>query len=394
MARTTQRLSARTAATLKVAGLHADGNGLYLKVSPTAAKSWRLIYRFGNKRCEMGLGSFSTTPLAQAREAAAKAKALLQDGIDPKAERQRTTRQGSTAFGTVANDLLDGIEAGWRNAKHRQQWRNTLVTYAAPIWEKDVAAVDADDLVNILKPIWYAKPETASRVRGRIERVLDAAKVRGLRSGDNPANWRGHLSLLLPARKGQVQKKHHAALPFSDVPALMVRLQTRSAMAARALEFTILTAARTGETLLATWAEIDLAAGLWTIPADRMKAGKVHRVPLSDAAAGLLTRMAAENGVVPETFIFPGARTGHPLSNMSMSMLLRRMEIHAVTVHGFRSSFRDWAGEETDFPREIAEAALAHTVGNEVERAYRRGDALEKRRQMMADWADYLLDSA
>lgn len=390
MARATQRLNARSAATLKEAGLHADGHGLYLKVTPAAAKSWRLIYRYGNKRCELGLGSFATTSLAQARDAAAKAKALIKDGIDPKAARQNASRQDNAAFGVVANDLLDGIEAGWRNAKHRQQWRNTLTTYAAPIWTKDVANIDANDLVRILKPIWYTKPETASRVRGRIERVLDAAKVRGLRTGDNPANWRGHLSLLLPARKGQAQKKHHLAMPFSDVPALMVRLKSRPATAARALEWTILTAARTSETLNATWAEIDLEARLWTVPAERMKAGNIHRVPLSDAALGVLVRMAAEQEAKPQAHIFPGARAGHPLSNMSMAMLLRRMDIHDATVHGFRSSFRDWAGEETEFPREIAEAALAHTIGNEVERAYRRGDSLEKRRQMMADWAVYL----
>lgn len=290
----------------------------------------------------------------------------------------------------MATELIDGIEAGWRNSKHRQQWRNTLATYAASIWAKDVSAVDANDLVTILRPIWHTKPETASRVRGRIERVLDAAKVRGLRSGDNPASWRGNLSLLLPAREGKGESRHHAAMPFGDVPALMAKLKPRPATAARALEFTILTAARTSETLMATWSEIDLTTGLWTIAAGRMKAGKTHRVPLSDNALTILTNLAEECDTLPDSYVFPGAKSGLPLSNMSMAMLLRRMDIAYITVHGFRSSFRDWAGEETPFPREVAEAALAHTIGSEVERAYRRGDALEKRRQMMTAWADYV----
>ncbi len=393
MARATQRLTARSAATLKVAGLHADGNGLYLNITLSGAKSWRMIYRYSGKRCELGLGSFSATPLAQARDEVAKARAQLKEGIDPIAVRRHVPAEDSSSFGAVATELIDGIEAGWRNPKHRQQWRNTLATYAAPIWAKDVSAIDANDLVKLLKPIWHTKPETASRLRGRIERVLDAAKVRGLRSGDNPAGWRGNLSLLLPASKGKSSKQHHAAMPFSDVPALMASLKKRPATAARALEFTILTAARTSETLMATWSEIDLAARLWTIPANRMKAGKVHRVPLSDAALGILANMAKDNDVLPDAYIFPGARLRHPLSNMSMSMLLRRMKISNVTVHGFRSSFRDWAGEATQFPREVAEAALAHAVGSEVERAYRRGDALEKRREMMTAWADYLADA-
>lgn len=390
MARATNRLSARGALAMKLPGLHADGNGLYLNITLSGAKSWRLIYRYSNKRCELGLGAYSSTTLAQARDEATKAKALLKAGIDPKAARRDDASQNSPDFGAVATELIDGLEVGWRNPKHRQQWRNTLATYAAPIWTKDVSKIDVNDLIGLLRPIWQTKPETASRVRGRIERVLDAAKVRGLRSGDNPARWRGNLSLLLPARKSKGQNQHHAAMPFDVVPEFLIRLRTRPATAARALEFTILTAARTSETLLATWSEIDLSAKVWTIAASRMKAGKIHRVPLSGAALGILALMAKENVASPNPYIFPGPKSDRPLSNMSMPMLLRRMEVSHATVHGFRSSFRDWAGEATQFPREVAEAALAHAVGSEVELAYRRGDALEKRREMMTAWADYL----
>lgn len=390
MARATHRLTARGVATLKQPGLHADGNGLYLHVAPSGAKSWRLIYRFGRKRCELGLGALSTTSLAEARDGAGKARALVKSGVDPKTARRSDNDRTNTSFGSVASDLIDGIENGWRNAKHRQQWRNTLATYAASIWSMDVASIGVDDVVAVLRPIWGTKPETASRVRGRIERVLDAAKVRGLRTDDNPARWRGTLSLLLPARKAKGNARHHAAMPFGDMPAFMTSLRSRPATAARALEFTVLTAARTSEVLRATWREVDIEGRLWTVPASRMKTGKTHRVPLSDTAVALLTGMASESGSSPNGYIFTGLKPDRPLSNMSMAMLLRRMGIDHATVHGFRSSFRDWAGETTPFPREIAEAALAHAVGNEVERAYRRGDALDKRRAMMAAWADFL----
>lgn len=390
MARATNRLTARGVATLKTPGLHADGNGLYLKVTLSGAKSWTLIYRFGGARRELGLGPLATTSLARARDEAAKSKSQLRDGCDPKAVRDGALQQDGLSFGAVATKLIDDIEAGWSNAKHRAQWRSTLKTYAVSIWSKDVAAVDVNDLIRILKPIWTAKPETASRVRGRVERVLDAARVRGFRSGENPAVWRGNLSLLLPARRAKGANRHHAAMPFDDLPSFMARLKARPAMAARALEFTILTAARTSETLGATWSEIDLAAQLWTIPADRMKAGKEHRVPLPDSAAEILARLSLDIDAGPDTFVFSGSAPDRALSNMAMAMLLRRMGATDATVHGFRSSFRDWAGEATSFPREVAEAALAHTIGSEVERAYRRGDALDKRREMMAKWADYL----
>jgi integrase len=394
LARSTNRLTARGVTTMKEPGHHADGNGLYLKVTLSGSKSWTLIYRYGGKRRELGLGPLPPVTLAEARSAAVNSKALVREGIDPMLARRPAQISCANTFGSVATALIDGLEAGWRNAKHRAQWRTTLATYAASIWGKDVAAVDANDLIAILRPIWSSKPETASRVRGRIERVLDAAKVRGLRSGDNPAIWRGNLALLLPARKTKGQSRHHPAMPYADLPAFMVRLSARPAMAARALEFTILAAARTGETLGATWSELDLAAAIWTVPADRMKAGKVHRVPLPAAAVALLTKLATENGAVPHAHVFLGTTPGRPLSNMSMLMLLRRMQIVGPTPHGMRSAFRDWAGEETEFPREVAEAALAHTIGSEVERAYRRGDALAKRREMMMAWAEFLCGKA
>jgi integrase len=273
------------------------------------------------------------------------------------------------------------IETGFRNAKHRSQWRNTLTTYTTPIWNKRLAEIETDDVLACLKPIWTAKAETASRVRGRIERVLDAAAARGLRSRDNPARWRGHLANLLPKRPEHV---HHAAMPFDDLPAYVARLRESDGISARALEFTILTATRSGEVLGARWSEIDLDAKVWTVSAGRMKSAREHRVPLSERAVEILSALAA---VKIGDYVFPGAKRGSPLSVMALTMVMRRMGMEAFTVHGFRSAFRDWAGERTNFPREIAEAALAHVVGDETERAYRRGDALEKRRALMEAWA-------
>ena len=389
MARLTNRLSARAVATNTTPGMHADGAGLYLNISLSRTKSWRLIYRFAGKRTELGLGTAAATTLAQARSKAAEAQMLVRDGIDPKQGRKGMAVSADHSFGTVATALIDGIEVGWRNEKHRKQWRTTLNKYAEKIWNKDVAAIDANDLIKILGPIWKTKHETASRVRGRIERVLDAARVRGLRSGVNPASYRGNLAVLLPAYKGGVT--HHAAMPFVDLPAFMAALRGRPAMAARALEFTILTAARTSETLQATWSEFDLTARLWTVPGNRMKAGKEHRVPLNDPALQILSALAKETGAEPGAYVFPSNQPDRPLSGMSMAMLLRRMKVLGITVHGFRSSFRDWVGETTRFPREVAEAALAHTVASKVERAYRRGDAFDKRRKMMIKWAQFLI---
>ena len=329
----------------------------------------------------MGLGGLTSVSLARARVKAAEARAQVADGVNPITHRKA---EGLT-FGAFTDTLLDSIEAEWRNPKHRAQWRMTLTTYAAPLRPLAVDAVTTDDVLAVLQPIWTEKPETASRVRGRIERVLDAAKAKGLRTGENPACWRGHLDHLLPKRQ-KLSRGHHTALPVPAVPAFMAQLRARPAMAARSLEFTVLTAARTGETLGARWGEIDLEAAVWTVPATRMKAGREHRVPLSALAVALLRALEPLRGEGP--YVFPGQRRGKPLSNMAMDMMLRRMGSE-VTVHGFRSTFRDWAGEETDHPREVAEAALAHTVGDATERAYRRGDALAKRRRLMDDWAAY-----
>jgi integrase len=293
-------------------------------------------------------------------------------------------------FGAFAMELVDSIEDGFKNPKHRQQWRNTLKTYAQPLFGVPINEVTTEQILGVLQPIWLSKAETASRLRGRIERVLDAAKVKGLRSGENPARGRGHLDLLLPKRN-KAAVKHHAALPFTQVASFMSDLRKRPAIAARALEFTILTAARSGESRGMTWAEVSLEEKLWTVPASRMKAGAVHEVPLSPAALAVLTALNDEE-LKPTDYVFPAPRGGS-LSDMALSQLLKRMGRSDITVHGFRSAFRDWAGETTQFGREEVEMALAHTVASSVERAYRRGRALEKRRELMAEWAKYCSNS-
>lgn len=383
MSRSIHRLSPLQVKRLSQPGLHPDGGNLYLSVGPTGKKSWRIVYVRQGKRVELGIGPLGTVSLAQARERAAEARKLLQEGADPKQLWRKQWPVQDRTFGGVATQHIEAHEPAWKNAKHRQQWRNTLTTYASDIWDTPVDKVTVDDVLAILKPIWATKPETASRVRGRIESVLDAAKVRGLRAGENPAAWRGNLALLLPPPK-KGPKRHHPAMPYPDVPAFMKRLRGISALSARALELTILTAKRTSEVLHARWSEFDLDHAVWTIPADRMKGGREHREPLSPAALTLLRGLKSDAG-----FVFPGQAEGKPLSNMSMEMCLRRMDVLNFTVHGFRSSFRDWVGEETAYPREVAEQALAHVVGNAVERAYRRGDAFEKRRELITAWATF-----
>ena len=382
MARRGKALTTRKVETAKP-GKYEDGYGLRLVVAESGARKWVFRYMLAGKRVEMGLGSVPTVSLAEARQRAADARRLVKAGTDPVSARrvERAAQAEGDTFGAFALKLLDTIEAGFRNAKHRAQWRNTLTTYAAPIWNKRLAHIETDDVLACLRPIWTAKAETASRVRGRIERVLDAAAARGLRSRDNPARWRGHLANLLPKRPQHV---HHAAMPFDDLPAYVARLRESDGISARALEFTILTAARSGEVLGAGWSEIDLVAKVWTVPASRMKAARKHRVPLSERAVEILSALAA---VKIGDYVFPGAKRGSPLSVMALTMVMRRTGAGNFTVHGFRSAFRDWAGERTNFPREVAEAALAHVVGDETERAYRRGDALEKRRALMEAWA-------
>jgi integrase len=367
-------------------GKHEDGHGLRLVVSPSGARKWVFRFMRAGNRVEMGLGSVPAVSLAQARESAADARRLVKAGKDPVAVRRAERAAGADeTFGPFALRLIDTIETAFRNEKHRAQWRTTLTTYVAPIWNKRLADIETDDVLACLKPIWTTKAETASRVRGRIERVLDAAAARGLRSRDNPARWRGHLANLLPKRQ-KLSRGHHAAMPFDDVPAFVERLRDAEGVSACALEFTILTAARSGEVLGARWSEFDLEAKVWTVPADRMKAGREHRVPLSDRAVAILSELAA---VRIGEHVFPGAKRGKPLSVMAPTMLMRRMGVGEFTVHGFRSAFRDWAGERTDYPRELAEAALAHVVGDATERAYRRGDALEKRRELMEAWSAF-----
>lgn len=373
-------LYARSVSTLTKRGMHADGQGLYLYVGDS--KRWTFIFQWEGKRKEMGLGSLLSVSLADARKAAQEARDHLKAGRNPIEERKRPVALDTT-FGAAADALIASLEEGWRNQKHRQQWRNTLSTYAADLRPKQVSEITTDDVRAVLAPIWTTKPETASRVRGRIERVLDAAKAQGLRSGENPAAWRGHLSLLM-SKQSKLSRGHHRALPFEAMPDLMKALSASPHLSAKALEFTILTAARTTEALKAKWDEIDLDKKVWTVPADRMKAGLLHRVPLSPEAVTLLEGLKILGG----PYVFPGLKPKTALSNMAMAMLLRGMEVQA-TVHGFRSTFRDWAGEKTDFPREVAEAALAHKIGDEVERAYRRGDALEKRRKLMNAWSVY-----
>lgn len=364
-------------------GLHADGNGLYLAVKSTGAKSWIFRYSINGRRRDAGLGSFPAVSLAEARKAAIAYRSSVADGVDPlEAEVPKVT----PTFGAVADELIANILPTFRNEKHKYQWRATLDNHAAALRLVPIDKVDTVAVFNVLRPLWLTMPETASRLRCRIERVLDAAKAAGYRSGDNPAAWRGNLKPLLGERK-RLTRGHHAALDYRLVPAFMAELKASDGVAALALQFTVLTAGRTNEVLGAEWSEINLAEALWVVPGNRMKAGDEHRVPLSRAALRILERASALREVGNNgRLVFPGTKRGRPLSGMSMAMLLRRME-KAFTVHGFRSSFRDWAGNETEYAREVAEAALAHRVGDATERAYRRQDALAKRRAMMNDWA-------
>ena len=392
MTRTLNRLNAKKVETLGP-GRHADGGGLYLDRDAQGRSRWVFMWTRNGKRREMGLGPAGRNGvgLAEAREKAARAREVVREGGDPIEARKAAAAPPERVwtFGEVADELLAGLSPQWRNDKHRAQWKMTLKTYAAPLRSLPVAEVDTAAVLGVLQPIWLAKPETAARLRGRIERVLDAAKARGLRVGENPARWRGHMDHLLPKRQ-KLTRGHHAALPYEEIPAFIAGLRKREAVAALALEFLILTAARSGEVLGARWQEIDIKAKVWTVPADRMKAGREHRVPLSDRAVALLNtvRPLTDGAEACRLPIFPAHGSTNPLSSMALAMLLRRMKADC-TVHGFRSSFRDWAGEATNFPRELAEASLAHTVGDATERAYRRGDALERRRKLMEAWAGY-----
>jgi integrase len=364
-------------------GKYGDGANLYLIVSKAGARKWVLRFTWLGKPKEMGLGSTSGVSLADAREKAATARRQIAQGVNPIDERKR--KYGIPTFGQVADEVRQSLSAGFRNEKHKAQWKSTLETYAAPLRDKPVDAIATDDVLVVLKPIWTTKAETASRLRGRIEKILDAAKAKGLRNGENPARWRGHLDHLLP-RQSKLARGHHAAMPYEDVAAFITRVRVRESLAAQALELCVLTAARSGEILGMRWSEIDFDKKIWTVPADRMKAGREHRVPLSPRAIAILRQLQK---LKAGDFVFPGHARNKPLSNMAMEMLLRRMNIKEATVHGFRSSFRDWAGNVSNFPRELIETALAHVVGDKAEQAYRRSDALEKRRKLMDAWAAY-----
>ncbi|WP_127089050.1 tyrosine-type recombinase/integrase [Aquabacter cavernae] len=390
MARQINKLTARSVAALSKPGRHSDGGGLYLVVEPKGAKRWVFLFRWSGKLKEMGFGGVSAVSLANAREKAATARKVLDAGRNPIEVRKAAASEEAAriTFGTFADQLVDDIKSGFRNEKHRWQWKHTLEVYAAKLREVPLDEVSTEKVLEVLQPLWQSKQETASRLRGRIERVLDAAKAKGLRSGENPARWRGHLDALLPSRK-KLQRGHHPAMPYAEVPAFIQELRERSAVAALMMEFAILSASRTGEVVGAKWSEIDRKARVWTVPPERMKAGKEHRVPLGPRALEILATV--EPLRAEGDYVFPGPRKGKPFSNMAMLALLKkRMERPDITVHGFRSSFRDWAGECTSFPREVAEAALAHVVGDEVERAYRRGDALEKRRNLMLAWEEFI----
>lgn len=386
MARQLNRLSARTVATAKP-GKYADGGGLWLQVTPTGAKSWVFRYERAGVEQYMGLGATHTVTLAQARQDAQAARMALRNGIDPQAQRKaaRAAQAGVPTFDTAATAYIDEHRAGWSNPKHVAQWENTLATYASPfIGAKLVNVIDTDDVMSVLRPIWLEKNETASRVRGRIESVLDAAKVKGQRAGDNPARWRGHLDHLLAPPTKVRTVKHFDALPYADAPAFVRDLQKEVGTAARALEFLIYCAARPGMVAGADPAERHGDA--WHVPGPRMKNRKPFRVPLPRQAVTLLDSLPRERGAG----IFPGLRGPH-LSSGAMDALLERMGYAGkATAHGFRSTFRDWAAETTTFPREIAEAALAHTLKDKTEAAYQRGDLFDKRRELMQAWADYL----
>ena len=398
-------------------GRYADGQGLHLLVKPSGARSW--VYRFmlKGKSRDVGLGPAGANgvSLADARKLASDLRSKVKSGIDPLEEREQREAEKAAAaqaaaiagitFRAVADSYIDTNEESWKNAKHRQQWRNTLTSYVYPvIGDLPVAEVGTSHVLQILEPIWRARPETASRVRGRIETILDAAKARGYREGENPARWRGHIAQILPKR-AKLTRGHHPSLPYERVPAFVVALTARSATAALALEFSILTAARTSEVIEAKWDEVDLAKAVWTVPAARMKAGREHRVPLSPRAVEILQIAKLLKG----KYLFVGD-TGTKLSGMAMSMLIRRMHDGALkageegwvdpklkriaTVHGFRSSFRVWSEERTAYPHEMKEMALAHTIGNATEAAYRRTDLFDRRRRMMSDWADYCAGNA
>lgn len=393
MARTVEKLSALAVSRAKEPGYYGDGAGLYLQVSKSGTKNWIFQYTMAKRRREMGLGPLHTVTLAQARELAKGCRASLLAGHDPLEERNAAKleaeleRAKTVTFDHCAEQYIAAHRGSWKNAKHAAQWESTIATYASPIiGNLPVAAVDTALVVQVLQPIWIEKTETATRLRSRLENILDWATVSHFRKGENPARWRGHLDKLLAKPEKVARVVHHPALPWQEIGAFMAELRQRDGAAARAVEFGILTAARSGEIRGVRWDEIDLDAAIWTVPAERMKAGREHRVPLSTVALTLLKAMPDV-----DDYVFPGQRSGAMLSDMSLTAVLRRMGRDDITVHGFRSTFRDWCAESVgnSFPREVCEHALAHSLPDKVEAAYRRGDLIEKRKVLMQVWADY-----
>lgn len=394
--RLANKLTAREVATINQDGWHGDGAGLWLRITKDGRKSWVFVYKLNGKRHEMGFGTAAgqwAVSLQAAREAAQAARSRINAGGNPlmeakasasaKAETKASEARAASipTFGSLAEEYLRDMAPKWKNAKHAAQWQMSLRKYAKPLAAKSVDTINTNDVLECLKPHWKARPETASRLRNRIELVLDAATARGFRTGTNPAAWRGNLKSLLPARQ-KLTRGHHAALAYKDMQAFMADLRAKDGFAAKALEFCILTATRTGEVLQATWSQIDMQDGIWTIPATAMKAGREHRVPLCERALELLQEMQEAK---LNAYVFPG-RGRHPMSNMAMAAVLKRMGRTDITVHGFRSTFRDFASEATNTPHEVSEMALAHTIANKAEAAYRRGDLFEKRRQLMKAW--------
>jgi integrase len=388
-----QRLTALAVSRVSKPGLYADGGGLYLRVGRSGSRRWAFRFTLNGAAHEMGFGGLNKVSLADARKKASDARLLLSEGRSPlthkqdkESDRAAGEKRRSMSFDQCAEAYIGAHEIAWKNEKHRQQWRNTLATYVSSVFGQiPVGDVDTDHVVKVIEPIWGKKTETARRLRGRIEVILDWAKVRGYRVGENPARWRGHLSHLLPSRAKVRPVKHHAALPYTEIPAFMKELRKTEGTAALALEFLILTAARTSEVIYAGWSEVDLKNQMWIVPADRMKTHREHRVPLSAAATTVLGRAKDLQGA----YLFRGRTVGTPLSNMALLMLLGRMNRGDITAHGFRSTFRDWAAEQTSFPNEVVEMALAHAVESKTEAAYRRSDLFEKRKGLMAAWADF-----
>jgi integrase len=378
------KLSDLKAKAVSKPGRHSDGGGLYLRVRNINAKSWGFKWVRGGRPYEIGLGAYPAVSIAEARAIAAECRAKLAAGDDPRDVRK--IKDDEPTFGEAAQLYVESMEKQWSNPKHRDQWRMTLgPAYCSEIIDRKVSTIGLDDILAILKPVWTTKTETASRLRGRIEKVLAFARVKGWRSGENPAVWRGNLDALLPMAAKLKGDNHFTALPYADVPAFYEKLSGADGLGAIAFQFLILTAARTSEVLNAEWTEVDLDRALWTVPASRMKARKEHVVPLPPAAVTILRKL---DEVRVSRWIFPGQKADRPLSNMALVMVLRRLKVQA-TAHGFRSSFRDWVGDETDFDPSLAEAALAHTLSSKVEKAYRRKTAIEKRRQLMEAWAAY-----